>query len=148
MPCVPHQLGKHDASDHRRARKGWRRIPRRRTRRPAETVKGNKETSEMRKIFIATAAAATLASGGAGARPCFHVSIQDPPCPLTKEDETIAHEAEHNMNEFIMAGCETLSDIKGADFDRTARQRHVAVTLDDCIKASAALAAEFERKPK
>jgi len=93
----------------------------------------------MRKTLLAIVAAAVLAASSAWAS------------PLTEEEENeaIAQETEHNLNKFIMAGCEELSDVTGTEFDRTARQRHMALTLDDCIKASAALAEEAEkRKPK
>ncbi len=52
--------------------------------------------------------------------------------------------SEHDMNEEIMTQCAMLSDATGLQWDRVARLRGLTVTLDDCVKASAALAKELE----
>jgi hypothetical protein len=84
----------------------------------------------MRRILIAVAAVALL-----------HASARAN--PLT-DDEAIAQDVVHRMNEAIMDECNMASDVKGADFDRVAKERHLSVTLDDCVKASAALAKDAE----
>jgi hypothetical protein len=52
--------------------------------------------------------------------------------------------SENAMNEEIMAQCAMLSDATGLQWDQVARMRGLTVKLDDCVKASAALAKELE----
>jgi hypothetical protein len=54
-----------------------------------------------------------------------------------------ANKEEHAKNEAIMTQCEGMSDTTAADWQIVPVQRGITVSLDDCVKASAALAAEF-----
>jgi hypothetical protein len=49
----------------------------------------------------------------------------------------------HAKNEEIMKHCNRMTDTPGIDWTEVAALRGVTVTMDDCVKASAGLAAEF-----
>jgi hypothetical protein len=51
----------------------------------------------------------------------------------------------HAKNEEIMKQCNRMTDTPGVDWAAVAALRHITVTMDDCVRASAGLAAEFRQ---
>jgi hypothetical protein len=51
----------------------------------------------------------------------------------------------HTLNEEIMKQCNRMADTPGTDWQKVAAFRGITVSLDDCVKASAELAAELKQ---
>jgi hypothetical protein len=62
-----------------------------------------------------------------------------------KRSAAIAAKVHHALNSEIMAQCNRMVDTPAIDWAQVAALRGVTVSINDCVKASAGLAAEYEK---
>ena len=81
-----------------------------------------------------------LAATGAYAKP--HHPMTD--AEEQAETVAVARNGAHRLYEGLLTQCFMLQDVKARDFNRVAEQRHLTVTMADCVKASAELVKDAE----